>query len=92
MSRHFRTSREEAQHNSLAARKGLSKCRGEVYLEYAQSAFDRGDLSNAHSYAEEGLLRSSGPFYLAVHDQLDDLKRKITLECQPTFHGGSHAQ
>jgi hypothetical protein len=76
MKRHFRTAREELQRNLLAARKELAKRRGEVYPECAKKAFNPGNLADAYAYAEEGVMLSSGPFYLAVRDQLEDLLKR----------------
>lgn len=57
--------------------KQLARQRGLVYLEYARSYLNREDLLNARSAAEEGLILTCGPFYLAVRDQLEDLLEVI---------------
>jgi hypothetical protein len=55
------------------ATKQLARQRGLAYFEYAKKYLDRNDLMNARSAAEEGLMLTCGPFYLAVRDQLEDI-------------------
>jgi hypothetical protein len=63
-------------------RKELAATRGRVYLDYAKKYKDSGDLRNAMSTAQEGIRLASGPFYIAVRDELHDFVDK--LKCPQT--------
>jgi hypothetical protein len=54
------------------SRKELAATRGRIYLDYAKKYRDSGDLRNAMSTAQEGIRLASGPFYIAVRDELHD--------------------
>jgi hypothetical protein len=54
------------------SRKELAATRGRIYLDYAKKYRDSGDLRNAMSTAQEGIRLATGPFYIAVRDELHD--------------------
>jgi hypothetical protein len=54
------------------SRKELAATRGRIYLDYAKKYQKSGDLRNAMSSAEEGIRLATGPFYIAVRDELHD--------------------
>jgi hypothetical protein len=54
------------------SRKELAATRGRIYLDYAKRYQESGDLRNAMSTAEEGIRLATGPFYIAVRDELHD--------------------
>jgi hypothetical protein len=61
----------------------LANSRGKTYLEYAQRYFDRGDYKNALSTCEEGIILAGfSRQYLAVKEQLADLKAKIQAKIE----------
>lgn len=55
----------------------LARKRGEAYLSVAEMYCAAGDLWNAMAALTEASNLSMGPFYLAVRDQIEDLKLKI---------------
>jgi hypothetical protein len=63
------------------SRKELAATRGRIYLDYAKKYQESGDLRNAMSSAEEGIRLTSGPFYIAVRDELHDFVDM--LKCTP---------
>jgi hypothetical protein len=71
------TAVQKSKQISDAAIKSLASQRGDVYLDQAKKYRDRGDRRNALSTAQEGLRLVSGPFYLAVRDQLTDFVEQL---------------
>jgi hypothetical protein len=72
-----RTKAQEAAARNLAGVKETARTRGELYLEYAKGYLARQEFRNADMSAAEGLCLSVGPFYLAVRDQLEDIRVAI---------------
>jgi hypothetical protein len=67
------------QDRAKAAEKSLAKQRGERYFARAKWWFDSGRYHTAAWLCRVGLRLSTGPFMLAVRDQLDDLAANCDL-------------
>ena len=66
----------------MKARKDMARRRGELYLEYAKRYLAEGQVNQALATANEGIHLAGGQCYLAVQEQLEDLKRHILANDQ----------
>jgi hypothetical protein len=71
-----------------AAINTTARSRGVLYLDYAKQYLSRGDRDNALATAQEGLRLASGPFYLAVRDQPQDLLDELAAPRSPRSQSG----
>lgn len=64
--------------------------RGEFWMNEARSYMRRGDVQNALSCVNEGLRSISGPFYLAVRDELEELHSQLLPITTPPQYAKVH--